>query len=411
MDSFEMSLWGPGWASLTAVIVYGFLVIRRALRVNSARNRIEHRILITGSRGKSGTVRLIHAALRGGGIHAYGKITGTTAVELDVHGIEHPTVRVGANGVPEIRDSLVRAADQGATVAVIECMAVTPELITLVSTQLVKPDIVIIPTIRLDHLEEEGHTELQIAMNIIRAVGRPRLIVTAVEQPEIRAAYTEYCAGAGIELDIVTTSSRQFTQPGHHPVNIAVALRVAKIFGVIAANAKAGIRHSSREPEASQFHLWEGDSTHAPFAVVDLGGANDPQSSAEALAASGITAFSSNLIPVIVNRWDRPLRSLSFVSAVTSSNFPVVMSTSTLFTALKSAATKTQHASTLTRSLAGNPHKLSEFLAQHTDSAHGVPTLVLLENVHHPAVDSLRNTLAATGIVRTLTDTPGAHNA
>lgn len=411
MDAFEMSLWGPGWASLTAVVVYGFLVIRRAARVNKARDRIQHRILVTGSRGKSGTVRLIHAALRGGGLHAYGKITGTTAVELDVHGVEHPTVRIGANGVPEIRDSLVRAAEQEATVAVIECMAVTPELIELVSTQLVQPEIVVIPTIRLDHLEEEGHTELEIAMNIIHSVGRPRLIITAVEQPDIRAAYASYCEAAGIQLDVVTTSARQFTQPGHHPVNIAVALRVAKIFGVIAANAKAGIRHSSREPEAAQFHLWEGDSAHAPFAVVDLGGANDPQSSAEALASSGITAFSSNLIPVIVNRWDRPLRSLSFVSAVTSSNSPVVMSTGTLFSALKSATTQKQHAATLTRRLAGNPHKLSDFLRQNTDLSRGVPTLVLLENVHHPAVDTLRSTLAATGIVRTLTDTPKAHHA
>ena len=418
MNTFDIALWGPGWASLAGVVIYGILVITRSVRVTRARARLPHRILVTGSRGKSGTVRLIHAALTGGGFRTYGKITGTIAVELDTHGNEHETVRIGVNGTPEIRDAILRASQQDAEISVFECMAVTPALIDLVQNQLVKADVVVIPTIRLDHLEEEGHTELEIALNILHSVGRPALIITAITQPAIRLAYEHYCEAAGIDIEFVTVPKATAAILGHHPVNIAIATRVARHYGVLAANAKAGMRAASREPEAATIHIWsptEYPDRTREFAVIDLGGANDPQSAAEAIDASGIRNFSANLIPVIVNRWDRTLRSLSFVHAIRTSAAPVAFVTGTLrsWVARGHAEASSTDATIygLSTWLASSPTELGSILHEETDVSVGIPTLVLLENVHNGTADALRAMLEEHGETLILDPVKGVRRA
>ena len=57
-------------------------------RITKEREGIPVTILITGSRGKSSTVRLLHAALTEAGFNPYGKITGTAAAEISTDGSE-----------------------------------------------------------------------------------------------------------------------------------------------------------------------------------------------------------------------------------------------------------------------------------------------------------------------------------
>ena len=48
--------------------------------------------------------------------------------------------------------------------------------------------------------------------------------------------------------------------------------------------------------------------------LIDLSAANDPESAREALASLGIKR--GRIAPVLVNRWERPLRSLTFIAAM-----------------------------------------------------------------------------------------------
>ena len=158
--------WGPGWVALTFTAIFGVFLIRQAYLLNKARESSRLRILVTGSRGKSGTVRLLHNLMIGSDIRTYSKITGTTAVELFPDGSEKPTVRYGSAGIPEMKMAMRRSLKLGVTSIVFESMAVTPKLIELVD-RIVKPHIGVIPAITLDHTEEEGLNELEIATNII----------------------------------------------------------------------------------------------------------------------------------------------------------------------------------------------------------------------------------------------------
>ncbi len=145
-------LWVPFIVSVVAFGIVVFLLSKEAVELKRARTNIPTRILVLGSRGKSGTVRLVRSMLGGSDIPSYAKITGTVAQEINVAGNVSETFRLGPVSATEMSDVLIRADEDGAKAGVFECMAVAPKLIAFVQNKIVQAPIVIIPTIRLDHL-------------------------------------------------------------------------------------------------------------------------------------------------------------------------------------------------------------------------------------------------------------------
>lgn len=424
----EPSSWVAGGTALAFVLAFGASVIADAVRAERARRSIALRLLVTGTRGKSGTARLIHAALSGGDDLVYAKMTGTFAAEVDVRGVETPTVRLGAAGVGEMPLALRRAAAQGASVGVFECMAVTPSLISLVQQRMVRAHIVVIPTIRLDHLEEEGLSELDIGMSILQALDRPSIVVTGVTQPRIVEAYRAHAAARAIELRFVAPGAQTPAVPGHHPVNVELALAVAELRGVPRAVAIERLLSVSTEPRALTVQEIVTPSVGA-LRLLDLGGANDPESAREAFEATGLERDA--VIPVLVNRWERPLRALSFIGAVVH-RFPAVAIAGTLHRyAIRldhGLITKVERLYDETRfvRLARSDCRSVETLAAWVDrfsavastsgrhSSDGLSpraerTIVLLENTHDPTADALRRLFDRHGITRAFVPEGGLH--
>ncbi len=417
----EPSSWVAGGTALTFVVAFGAALIADHVRAVRSRRRLRTRILVTGSRGKSGTVRLIHAALSGGDALVYAKMTGTLAAEIDVHGIETPTVRLGAAGVSEMPLAIRRAAAQGATSEVFECMAVTPALIALVQQKMVRAHIVVIPTIRLDHLEE-GLSELDIGMSILRALDRPSIVVTGVTQPRIAEAYRAHAAERGIDLRFAVPTANTPTAPGHHPVNVELALAVAELEGVPRAVAIERLLAVSTEPRALTVQELQPEGAGL-LRLVDLGGANDPQSAREAFDATGLDR--DTVIPVLVNRWERPLRALSFIGAAVH-RFPVVAIAGTLHAHAvgldHSLITKVERLYDetcfvpLRRRDCGSVLRLSAWVERFiASSPEGIPiprparTIVLLENTHDPTADALRRLFDEHGVTRAFVPEGRAH--
>lgn len=410
---FNLLLWGPGITALAFVAAIGVNTVIHGRRLYVARKSIEHRILVTGSRGKSGTVRLIHAALAGTGHLAYAKITGTTAVELDVTGSEISTKRFGTIGVTEIADALTRAHRQAADYAVFECMAVRPDLIELVQKDIMKADVVVIPTIRLDHLEDEGDDILEIGMSILRAVGKPKLIVTGVDQPELMSAFERHCEAEGIRLVFAFASERSPRVDGHHPTNAAIALEVAHHFHVDAGKARDAMKNSSHEPENQV--VWKFLEMARDINYCDLGGANDPESSAESVMSSGVLTEDREIVPLLVHRWDRPLRAVTFAHAISPDHVKAVMVTGSLYPWTRAVLIRRGFDPAavlrLTRSRAKRPLKLLEKFAELYPGNEKSVTLVSVENVHDPANDVLHRIMHATALEQHLEPTVVKVNA
>ena len=405
MGDVDFTTWIPGWASTVAVLVYGSLLVTEAVRVRRARQSFTSRVLVTGSRGKSGTVRLIHAGLLDSGVSAYAKITGTAAVELEPDGTETPTVRRGGAGISELPQVMVRAAKTGAEVGVFECMAIAPDLIHLVQAKYVQARIVVIPTIRLDHLEDEGLTELEIGMNIFTAIDDCDYLVTGVDQPELQTAYQQWCDAKGITFVLAQPGPDTPRVLGHHPTNVEVARQVLKILGLADEQACTGMLKASTEPNATRLLSIPNEDGIA-LGLADIGAANDPQSAAEALKMWPLDG--GVVIPIMANRWDRPLRSVVFSGALLG-RYPVVGVSGTLFSWIRNlkqdklSRDRRDFLHTelfkLTRRQATDPKRLESTLV----GLLGTPdtgrfVLMIMENTHDPNTNALRQTFASRGI-------------
>ena len=408
LGTVDFSTWIPGWASFFAVSLYGFLLVRQAVRVRRARESFETRVLVTGSRGKSGTVRLIHAALIHSGRSAYGKVTGSVAVELLPDGTEKPTIRHGTAGISELPQAIIRAAASGADYGVFECMAISPELIHIVQAKYVMARIVVIPTIRLDHLEDEGLTELEIGMNIFDAIDDCDYVVAGVDQPELQVAYQQWCDAKGITFVLAKPRPDTPLVIGHHPTNVEVARQVLTILGLSDDEACAGVLTASTEPNAVSYYSM-GTECGTGLALVDIGSANDPQSAAEALAQWPLDGDA--VVPVLANRWDRPLRSVVFAGALIG-RYPVVGISGSLFEWVKHVPPEDLPESPpepgreylhtkvfkLTHRLASDPNRLARVLTTLLGTpATGRFVLVLTGNTHDPQIVCLRETFEQQG--------------
>ncbi len=286
-------------------------------RATRERESVRASILITGSRGKSSTVRLIHAALSRAGLHPYGKITGTEASELSTNGAEHPTFRLGAPSVTETFGTMRRAfrGDPRADCLVFECMAVSPPLIALLADRIVDPDTVVITNVRLDHLEEEGSDRVEIARSLSSAIRPESLVVTGETEAAPLAAIEEQAGD--LDASVVDCDAGAVPQetlarlPSAHPQNVALTLAVTRSLGIEDEVAIEGMASASREPGDHEIRRRRLDGLEATW--LDLGAVNDPESLAEAL-----DQFDSMPIPdgpriaLVFGRWDRPLRALEF---------------------------------------------------------------------------------------------------
>lgn len=404
MGTVDFSTWIPGWASLFAVMIYGALLIRQAVRVRKARESFDTRILVTGSRGKSGTVRLIHAALLSTGRSAYGKVTGTTAAELLPDSTEIATVRFGTPAISELPQAVIRAADSGAKYGIFECMAISPELIHIVQAKYVQARIVVIPTIRLDHLEDEGLTEIEIGMNIFDAVEECDYVVAGVDQPALQIAYQQWCDVNGVQFILAKPQPDTPRVIGHHPTNVEVARQVLKILGLSDEQACAGMLAASVEPNAVSFYSVEtaGGTT---LGLATIGAANDPQSASESLAQWPLQ--DDVVVPILANRWDRPLRSVVFSGALLG-RYPVIGVSGALYEwvkhlkpdALSDVARPYRHTKLfrLTHRLAADPDRLERLLTTMLGAPqNGRYVLMIVENTHDIQTDLLRKTFAQRG--------------
>lgn len=306
-------------ATLVAVVVTWWRWSSRALAVLWS---IPRRILVTGSRGKSSTVRLLHAAFTAGGVPAIAKTTGTASQELTVTGEELHTRRIGQVSVLEILETAARETRRAGTApqaVIVECMAVSPDLIAFVSERIVRPTEVVLMNALWDHLEEEGSTLQEIASSMARAFPGARLAVTAEPRDETVAVIASRARDAGVpivrcEPGDLAPAERALV-PDSHPANVAAALAVAAANGIARADALRGMAAATREPgEGSLARMSVGGMT---VSYVDIGSVNDTDSLELALQGAREAAEpGSAIIGVLVSRWDRLLRAVQFAGAL-----------------------------------------------------------------------------------------------
>jgi poly-gamma-glutamate synthase PgsB/CapB len=261
-----------------AVLLLGGLVEQR--RHNTNLNRIPHRVMVNGIRGKSSITRLCAGALRGGGLVTAAKTTGTAARFIHPDGSEEPVYRkFGIANVIEQIGVVRRAAAYRPDVLVVECMAVTPDLQEISQDKLIRSDIGVLCNVREDHLAEMGPTLDDVALSLSRTMPAGGVCVTAERErlPLLkRAAARRGCALIAVRPESVTDAEMAGFSWITFKENVAIALAVAELLGVNRRSALAGMWSAPPDPGvlAVKRYLAGGKLLR----VANVFAANDPES-------------------------------------------------------------------------------------------------------------------------------------
>ncbi|NLL35954.1 MAG: hypothetical protein GX256_00350 [Fretibacterium sp.] len=258
------------------------------------------RILVTGTRGKSSLVRLLHAGLCASGLRSYARITGVLPRELSPSGSR----TIHRSAPAHVREMLWWLAQlpEDADALVMENSAVAPDLQAAAGAWL-RPTLLVWTTLRPDHEEAWGAGYEGAARALLSGVPRGVPVVGGPEigRPELR----ELLAGLGCPLHV---------QPplpvgrSYREENLALALRALELSGLpserleAARPAMEGLR-----PDIADFRV-EGDGDDLLAVAFS---ANDVKSTKRLFEETGWSPEETTLL--YHHRSDRAARLRAFL--------------------------------------------------------------------------------------------------
>ena len=278
---------------------------------------------MTGTRGKSSVVRLIAACLRESRMIVLAKTTGSKACLLLPDGSEREIRRKGHPTILEGKKVLKVAARAGVHAVVLEMMSIRPESLLVESLRMMKPHILVITNIRVDHIEEIGRTKEEAARAFASAI--PESSTVIMPEEEFFPVFRQKAEKAGARLILVPPGR---LAAGGKPVeevpgwefepNVRIALALTEFLQKDREKACRALRQAS--PDFGGLKVWRAGkgSVLSGWYFVSAFAANDPESTREVLAGLENRGLfhGKKRIGLLNLRKDRPGRSLQWLAAL-----------------------------------------------------------------------------------------------
>jgi len=286
------TLWAGSTAALAAAEVYH----RRKIQ------SLEHRILVSGMRGKSTAVKLLHACFREAGSQAYSRTSGDEVLHLLPDGSERLKKRWGTANIREMRSTMRKATALHCDTVCVENMAIIPEYSKLSSTHIVKPTLLFHCFDGTDHTEFYPTNTVERTRMIIKTwpSNVPVLIIKSIRN----------------EVLIDEAKKANFEVITPEPLNsITLRPHISEIAGAVAG----GFEYlTGQQPDQEQLEKLA--SKHQYFntyiindrPIIDLRSSNDPESTSEALNILRPEKDLNDFTLVYLHRDNRPGRLFSF---------------------------------------------------------------------------------------------------
>ena len=270
------------------VLALGFLWAER-LSVERRLRAVKLRVAVTGTRGKSSVTRLLAAALRESGLRVLAKTTGSAAMVLLPDGTEREIRRPGRPTILEQRSLLRLAVRHKAQALVSEMMSISPECLRVEAGKLLKPDLLLVTNVRLDHREEQGATKDEIARSLSAAFHSGCTVI--VPNDEFAPGFERAAVRVGAKLVRLTEESERpgdkdlrAIAPTEFKDNIRLALAAAELCGIKREAALRGMAEARSDPGGLAIFRAKLGSPVAAWFLASVFAANDPESSGLALA-------------------------------------------------------------------------------------------------------------------------------
>ncbi len=322
------------------IVATALLLVLGAAELWAHRKKLDTvriRVHVSGTRGKSSVTRLIASALREAGMVTCAKTTGTLARFILPDGRELPIFRPSGANVIEQKRIVAAAAAHDAEALIVECMALTPELISLSELKLVRATHGVITNTRPDHLDVMGPGEVDVARALCGMVPVKGKLFTA-EQRQLpvlkQAAEDRGTSLVTVDRDeVARVSDEELSRFSYveHPDNVALALSVCEDLGVERELALQGMYKTKPDPGALTSFELSFFGRHIVF--VNGFAANDPISSEQlwnlALARNPRVKTKIAVFNCRADRPDRSLRLGAEIASWTPADKYVLMGTGT----------------------------------------------------------------------------------
>lgn len=242
-------------------------------------SRLPLRIHVNGTRGKSSVTRLIAAGLRGGGLNAVAKTTGTAPRIIDQQGKDRIIHRLRSPSIGEQVRLLRYFAQDPPDAVVLECMAVQPQYQWISEQEMIRSHIGVITNVRPDHVDEMGPSLTDIALSLSNTVPFRGVLVSAEDTmaEEIKQVAerrgTRYIAVEESQISDEILDQFSYLE---HPQNVALALEVCDRAGVKREHALEGMVEVS--PDLGVLVAWKLEFSNSTVSFVNGMAANDPVS-------------------------------------------------------------------------------------------------------------------------------------
>jgi len=272
--------------------------------------------------------RFIAASLRESGFSVLAKTTGSKPVIILPDGKEEEIERKGLPTILEEKKVLKRGASLGVQALVTELMSIQPESSFVESRRILRPHILVITNVRLDHREQMGLTKPEIARSLASAILPQATVFVPDEEfyPEFQSAADKVKAKI---IRVKRNDTGEWGEPGgisaffYFEENLRLALAVSKHLGVPKEAALQGI--AKAEPDFGSLRIWEAElgTPPAPWLLVSAFAANDPESTGLILARikNGLSLPGQRLVGILNFRQDRGDRTLQWINALEQGYF------------------------------------------------------------------------------------------
>jgi gamma-polyglutamate synthase len=282
----------------------------RLLR-DRARAALPIRVHVNGTRGKSTVTRLIAAALRAHGIPTLARVTGTEARVILPDGSERPVRRLGPANVREELRFLLLAQREGARAAVVECMAIRPDLQYAAEREMVGATIGVVTNVRTDHTEVMGASLAEIAASLAATVPRDGVLVLGT--PAFAELFRERAGALGTRVVVAGPPSGAGVPWLEE--DLATALEVTRLLGVPDDLARRAMASAAADPGAFRERVASVAGKDVP--LLDARAANDPESFALLCRTSALlSSVTGPVLAVFNHRHDRPDRLRRFAPSL-----------------------------------------------------------------------------------------------
>ena len=243
---------------------------------------------------------MLASVLRENGIKTLAKTTGSEAQYIFPDGSETPIRRRRIPSIIEQKYLLKKAVQTNAGCIVAEIMSIHPENHYVEAQQILKPYIIIITNIRLDHIEAMGATENEIASVLSLTIPEKAAVFIPekeLRQPFLAAAHKKKAPVIHVQKGVsapLTDYAPDIFKIGF-PDTIDLVYAVSQYLNIPVNVISAGIK--SAHLDIGTFKIWKNQTNGKTVYFVNAFAANDPEST------SAVFSKMKELVPAVVNTY------------------------------------------------------------------------------------------------------------